>query len=363
MQAIKPKVLLSCLNWGLGHATRCIPVINELIKIGVDITLSAEGNGKIILQKYFPGIPFVEIPGIEIKYPRKGSMAISMIGQMRGMMDAIRNEHQQLEKLIVQHGFTHVISDNRYGLYSDRIKTAFICHQVNIMTPAHLNFLKPILKTLHKKRIEKFNELWIPDVDTNDNMSGELSRHDHIGIPVRHLGILSRFEASAEPDKKKYDYIALLSGPEPQRSILENKLTELLKKSGKKSLLVKGIPGDNTSDSNHQLEIVSAITDKQLIHSLHSETCLIARPGYSTLMDVSVLQHGNLVLVPTPGQTEQEYLADRLKTKYGVTIVKQDKLIELPKISRLSNPLPAHQSSNIQSVLKSFLEIEDVPEI
>jgi predicted glycosyltransferase len=363
MQAIKPKVLLSCLNWGLGHATRCIPVINELIKLGVDITLSAEGGGKKILQQYFPGIPFVEIPGIEIKYPRKGSMAFSMLTQLPGILSAIRKEHEQLDKLIRKSGFTHVISDNRYGLYSDRVKTAFICHQVNIMTPAVLKFTQPVLKLLHKKKIEKFNELWIPDIQSGDQLSGELSGHDHIKIPVRHLGMLSRFEASAKPGEKKYDYIALLSGPEPQRSILENKLTALLKKSGKKSLLVKGIPDGNTSITDNQLEIISGITDENLIHILHPDTCLMARPGYSTLMDVSVLQHRNLVLIPTPGQTEQEYLAGRLKTKYGVTIVKQHELFELPEVGRLSHPLPAPQPSNIQSVLKSFLEIEDIPEI
>jgi predicted glycosyltransferase len=357
MQTIKPKVLLSCLNWGLGHATRCIPIIKELIKLDVDIMLSAEGGGKKILQHYFSGIRFIDIPGVEIKYPRKGSMALSMLTQLPGILSTISKEHKILEKLIGKFGFTHVISDNRYGLYSDRAKTAFICHQVNIMTPAALKFTQPALKHLHKRKIEKFDELWIPDIHAGDHLSGDLSVHDHIKIPVRHLGMLSRFETSAEPGEKKYDYIALLSGPEPQRSILENKLTALLKKSGKKSLLVKGIPEDNTFVTDNQLETISSIADEKLIHFLHPETCLIARPGYSTLMDVSVLQHRNLVLIPTPGQTEQEYLAERLKTKYGATIVKQDELSELPEINLLPQSLPLTQPSNIQSVLKLFLGI------
>jgi len=360
MHTTKHQVLLSCLNWGLGHATRCIPVIKELVKLNAEVTLSAEGGGKAILQQHFPDLRFVEIPGVEIKYPRKGSMALSMIAQMPGILRSISREHDHLEMLIDRFGFTHVISDNRYGLFSPRVKTAFICHQVNIMTPAHLNFLQPVLKYLHKKRIEKFNELWIPDIDSADNLSGELSGHDHISIPVRHPGVLSRFEASADVSEKKYDYIALLSGPEPQRSMIENKLLPLLKKTGKRSLLVKGKPEENHITTDGYPEIVPSISDDLLRKILHPETCLIARPGYSTLMDVAVLRHRNLILIPTPGQTEQEYLAERLKTKYGVKIVKQDELNDLPEKNTVSQLDIGTQPSNIQSVLKRFLETEDI---
>ena len=359
MQTIKPKVLLSCLNWGLGHATRCIPVIRALIKIGVDVTVAAEGGGKKILQLYFPKIRFTEIPGIHIKYPRKGNMALSMLAQMPGIISSIRKEHDCLEKLINEYRFTHIISDNRYGLYSNHVKTAFICHQVNIMTPFPFTFSQPLLKYIHKKRIEKFDELWIPDSESDDNLSGDLSSHHHISIPVKHLGYLSRFTSSVNSLDKKYDFIALLSGPEPQRSMLEESLTQQLKLSGKKSLLVRGKPDENTSMTDGNLEIISSVNDEQFIRFLHPDTCLISRPGYSTLMDLAVLKHRNLVFIPTPGQTEQEYLAERLKTKYGVMIVNQTEPVDLSKPGFMSNPLPEPQTSKIQLVLKSFLGIED----
>jgi len=317
------KVLVAPLDWGLGHATRSIPVIRAFLKQGNEVVICASGNGKIILLKEFPGCTFVEIPGIAIRYPEKGSMAISVLMQLPAMLKAIRNEHRLLEQIIIEHKITHVISDNRYGLYSSRAKSAFITHQVNIQSSPKLKFLEPFINRLNKFFIEKFDELWIPDIPLPNNFSGNLSDEKKISIPVHHIGVQSRFTKQAKPAEKTYDFIALLSGPEPQRTIVENKIKKHFAVIDKKCLIVQGLPGENVIDKNTSVHVVSSITDQELQQLLHPGTILICRPGYSTIMDLIVLGHSRIVFIPTPGQTEQEYLAEYYFHTYGIRYIPQ----------------------------------------
>lgn len=323
------KVLVAPLDWGLGHATRCIPVIRELILQQAEVIIAASGNGFHLLQNTFPDCTLIDIPGIRIRYPAKGSMAFSMVIQMPAILKAIRKEKEMLSSMIGSHGITHVISDNRYGLYDIRVKCVFISHQISIKNPGLLKFTEPLLYQMHKKRIEKFNELWIPDIHGTDNLAGSLTKTPGLAIPKKYTGFLSRFNHSIQNAEKKYECIALLSGPEPQRSLLEKKLKDYFLSSKKKCLLVLGIPGLPSRTSVENVEIINTITDTELQHWLHPDTTLFCRPGYSTLMDLAILGHRKNVFIPTPGQTEQEYLAERFKNLYGYTVIQQ------------SDPIPA----------------------
>ncbi len=309
-------VLVAPLDWGLGHATRCIPVINQLLQHNIQVTLCASGYGKILLEERYPELPLVVIPGFDIRYPANGSMAVSILLQFPKILAGIRKEHSFLDQLISEKKITHVISDNRYGFYSEKVKTAFMTHQVRISGGNGLKFIEPLLFRMNKKRIENFNELWIPD-DPDVKISGVLSNSSGINIPVRHTGILSRFVKPASATEKKYDCIAILSGPEPQRTIFEFKVMQFFQQQNKKCLVILGQPGNPVNTTYENITVMATIRDDEFSGLLHPETLLICRPGYSTIMDLAVLGHRNVLFVPTPGQTEQEYLAKDLRRKYN----------------------------------------------
>lgn len=349
----KNTILVAPLNWGLGHATRCIPVIRALLRMDATVVLSAEGGGRNILQTHFPELPFLDIPGISVTYPRKGNMAISMLSQLPSIRSAIRREHEMAERMIDQHSITHIISDNRYGLYSRKVKTAFVSHQLNIQTPLSLAWTKPLLDWIHHSMINRFDEIWIPDTAAHDNLSGELSVIKGIKSPVAYTGPLSRFSTGAAAPEKIYDIIAMLSGPEPLRSLLEEKLVAEFRKMNKRCLLIRGTHEGPAIAEHPDLKIIPGISDSELLSVLHPETLLISRPGYSTLMDLVYLKHSNLLFIPTPGQTEQEYLARRMQRLYGIPFIEQHE--SLPDSSAVSKPITVSAASGLQSILNHFL--------
>ncbi len=348
------KVLVAPLDWGLGHATRCIPVIRELLLQQAEVIIAASGNGFQLLKNTFPDSTFIDIPGIRIHYPAKGSMTLSIVIQLPAIFKAIRKEKEMLSSMIDSHGITHVVSDNRYGLYDNRVKSAFISHQVSIKNPGLLKFTEPLLYRMHKKRIENFHELWIPDFQGSENLAGSLTETPGLTIPKKYTGILSRFNHSIQKADKKYESIALLSGPEPQRSLLEKKLKDYFLTLAEKCLIIQGIPGIPSRNLINNVEIINAITDTELQQWLHPDTTLFCRPGYSTLMDLAILGHRKNVFIPTPGQTEQEYLADRLKNLYSYTIVNQNDPV--PDAVQPGKQLPDnHRKNLISSIISDFL--------
>lgn len=348
-------VLVAPLDWGLGHATRCIPVIRDLLSRKVKVIICAAGTGKIILANYFPDCTFIEIPGISVNYPSSGSMSLSMLRQFFKILKAIRKENGLLQAVIEKYKITHIISDNRYGLYSKKIKCSVICHQVKIQLPSGFKFLQPLIYNLHINRLQKFQQLWIPDNPYPDNLSGLLSHPITLKIPVMYTGILSRFKELLTVKNKVYDYLAILSGPEPQRTLLELKVLEFFKSSGKKCLMVGGAPGEYISHETDLVTTMSYITDEILNQILHMDTTLICRPGYSTLMDLTVLGHRKIIFIPTPGQTEQEYLGMELELKYNYTVISQYE--KIPDTIHSGKPLSSHLlNPYLQETIRQFLE-------
>ncbi|MDQ3051784.1 MAG: glycosyltransferase [Bacteroidota bacterium] len=349
------KVLVAPLDWGLGHATRCIPVIRELLRQEAKVIISASGNGYYLLKNIFPLCEFINIPGITIRYPESSYMAFSMMSQLPAILKAIRKETELLKSVIEPSGITHVISDNRYGLYDNRIKCAFISHQVSIKSFGLLKLMEPWLYQLHKKRIEKFHELWIPDVEGPGNLAGSLTEAPGLTIPKKYIGFLSRFNESIQRAQKKYDYISVLSGPEPQRSLLENKIKAYFLSSEKKCLIVQGIPATPLRSVSKNVEIVNVISDADLQELLHPDTTLFCRPGYSTLMDLAILGHKKIVFIPTPGQTEQEYLAAQLEKNYDYNITRQKD--SFPQNVSSGKALPNHfQQNRLMETMRDFLK-------
>jgi UDP-N-acetylglucosamine transferase subunit ALG13 len=308
------RILVVPLDWGLGHATRCIPIINYLQSQGVEVILAGECETVKIFGNTQPKPVILPLKGYRVRYSRnKGLFFLKMLIQFPKIIAAIFHEKNWLKKTVVTHQINAVISDNRFGLSHPGIPSVFISHQLAIKTGNSL--LDAIAQKINYHFISKFNECWVPDLETGNNLAGNLSHPKNLpNIPVSYLGILSRFKKY--PAEKKYDLLIILSGPEPQRSIFENLLIEQLRNIKGRIALVRGLPVNDIplSPGFEHAEIYNHLPAENLNEIILQSENIIARCGYSTVMDLVTLQQ-KAILVPTPGQTEQEYLATYLMEK------------------------------------------------
>jgi len=323
---LKNRILIAPLDWGLGHLTRCIPIVNKLLQNpSVELTIGASAKNIEFIENEFPNIKILMLPSYNINYSKDNSQILSLLFNFPKILKAIFNEHFLLKQNISK--FDIIISDNRFGLWNKNIYTIFITHQVNIKLPKQISFLEKIVFFINKKIIEKYNELWIPDFEAPNNLSGELSYQPKIKIETRYLGVLSRFKnLDIRPKRNpKHDIILILSGPEPQRSILEKIVLNQLLKSKYTALIVQGKTNENvTNIIDKRIEVISYLNTNQLLEKINDSKYIISRSGYTSIMDLYVLKR-TAILIPTPGQTEQEYLADYLKTKKMFYSVEQSK--------------------------------------
>ena len=328
----KQKTILVCpLDWGLGHATRCIPIINEFLAKNCKVIIGASGKQKILLQQEFSNLTLLNLKGYEVEYPKIGSMTLKMLLQLPKINNAIKEEHCWLDKIIDEYQIDLVVSDNRYGLWSEKIPSILITHQIFVKAPIGEGWIENVLKNY----FDKFSEIWIPDVEGENNLSGDLSHKKPLPNKFKFIGILSRFSNHSvtssvpplcgtyrEVGKEEYDIMAIISGPEPQRTIFENIILKQVENSNLKGILVRGLPqtchaelveaDKNTlrqaqCDSNSALKVFNHLETNEFLDYLHKSKVVVSRSGYSTIMDLATLGK-KAVLVPTPGQTEQEYL-------------------------------------------------------
>jgi hypothetical protein len=321
----KPRILVAPLDWGLGHATRCIPIIRELIGLDCDVWLAGEGAQEKLLKTEFPGLPFLELPGYRIKYSKtKQGLVWKILRQGPKMRRAIGGENRWLKKMVKKFLFDAVISDNRFGLHHPEIPCIFITHQLRIKSSAG-KWTEKLLQKRNYRFINKFKAVWIPDNPGEPNWAGELS-HPQVKpqIPVHYIGLLSRFEKKTATEKKNY-LLILLSGPEPQRTILEEKIINGIWNYNGAATIVRGLPGELTMiPSTGKIHFYNHLPSQVLNNEMLEADYIISRPGYSTIMDIALLNKKS-ILIPTPGQTEQEYLGNYLAERKQAICVSQDK--------------------------------------
>lgn len=309
------RVLVAPLDWGLGHATRCIPIINELLAQDCDVWLAGEAAQKHLLRAEFPKLPFLELRGYRMNYSKsKKWLMWKMIKQGPKMRRAIKYENKWLDKKIKELRFDAVISDNRFGLYHAETYSVFITHQLRIKSTVGKRTEK-LLQKRNYSFINKFNTCWIPDNPGKNNLAGELSHPETFPIiPVQYIGPLSRFEKKPILEKKNY-LLVVLSGPEPQRTIFEDKIINEISHYPFSATIVRGLPGEvRLIPSSGMIHFYNHLPADILNNEMQEAEYVISRSGYSTVMDLATLQKKS-ILVPTPGQTEQEYLASYLETK------------------------------------------------
>jgi len=319
---IKQKVIISPLNWGLGHAARCIPLINEFLNKNYEVILIGNGKSLAFLTSNFPDLKQYDIGGLEIEISaNKRGQTLSIATQIPKFIRSKNLEFEKVSKIIEEEKPHLIISDNRYGVYSEKVKSILLTHQLKPRFP--------VLKGLFQNQLEKwmlnFDEIWIPDSE-KIMLSGRLSDiPSRLSKKVKHIGLLSHFTTAKKTNPENFEgFNLLLSGPEPQRS----KLHELILNHEyfmDKNLNIFGNTKSLSKSKKHiEFGVISAIKMRPY---LDSDSVVICRSGYSSLMDLSYLGC-KIILIPTPGQPEQVYLAKYISRKFNQLYITQRSLTQ-----------------------------------
>jgi uncharacterized protein (TIGR00661 family) len=325
------RILVAPLNWGLGHATRCIPIIRGLLQQQFTPVIASDGIALALLKMEFPELETIELPSYNIRYSKKGYwFKLKFLKDSPKILKAVKAEKMLMKSIVETHNIDGIISDNRLGIYSKQVPSVFITHQLQVLS-GNTTWLST---KLHQKVISKFDECWVPDTNGEPNLSGKLGHTNHYFIPTKYIGPLSRFNKN-EVDSK-YDVMVLLSGPEPQRTMLEEKLLSELKNYNGKVLFVKGIvENEQIVTESDGMTIYNFMTSDLLEKALNESKMVLSRSGYTTIMDLAKLGK-KAFFIPTPGQFEQEYLAKRLKENGFVPSCRQDDF-KVEKLAEVEN--------------------------
>tara|TARA_R110002073_G_scaffold279026_1_gene443076 strand:+ start:354158 stop:355207 length:1050 start_codon:yes stop_codon:yes gene_type:complete len=301
------KVIVAPLNWGLGHATRCIPIINKLLENKFTPVIASDGDALLLLRKEFPKLTYFELPGYNIRYAR--NLKFNLLLQLPKVIKAVKKERKIIDAYVANNKVVGIISDNRFGVRSAKVPSVYITHQVNVLS----NKATALTSKGHQLIIKKFDECWIPDSDKQPNLSGRLSDVKNTKFKTRFIGVLSRFEKQQIPSEN--NLLVLLSGPEPQRSLLETKLVHELKDYRGKLVIVQG-KLEKEQHVSHQgnRTVYNFLLSEELEAMINKSDLVLCRSGYSSIMDLATLSK-KAFFIPTPNQTEQEYLATHLEAQ------------------------------------------------
>jgi spore coat polysaccharide biosynthesis predicted glycosyltransferase SpsG len=313
------KVLVCPLDWGIGHATRCVPVIRKFMEFGDEVVIAADGRPYEFLKKEFPGCRLIRLRGARIIYPKRRGFLFQILRLSPLLLWSYFRERKDIKKLIRLENADIIVSDNRYGLWDHDHYCILITHQIRIIFPHSVRFLSDLINWLIHRRIEKFNECWIPDFELHNGLAGQLSHPPVLPGNAHYIGTLSRFSDPAGhrevPLSCDYDIMVELSGPEPQRTILEDTIFKQLNDSGMSGVIVRGLTERTEEwDLTEKIHIFPHLETLRMKDYMLRSHIIICRSGYSSLMDLVTLGI-NAILIPTPGQTEQEYLARYLMEK------------------------------------------------
>lgn len=319
------RLLFAPLNWGLGHVARSVPLIHACRKAGAEVWIASDGEALTFAQQEVPDAHFLELPSYRPYYSRTNRMVASMLQQTPKFLRVLRKEHQWLQKYIAHYQIDGVVSDNRWGCYSHQVPSVILTHQINLQVPKWAALSSFLLNRFNHYLLSKFDECWVPDIAGRANLSGALSKATNMEGKVRFIGPLSRLTLPVTHSHNQWNALVLLSGPEPQRSILEELVIGQLAGMEGSYFVVRGVSSPKSFNVPAHIEVVNMLKTEELECAMHASEIVIARAGYSTIMDLEATGQ-KAVLVPTPGQTEQEYLAKRLHHQGRFYSVFQDQL-------------------------------------
>lgn len=324
-------ILYFILNWGLGHATRSIPIIRALLDRGYKVVIVSTGRSLSLLRREFDSCVFVDLPDYDIRYSRhRGFLIPHLLLQMPGILLRLHCEHQTTEKLAALHKADMIISDNRYGCYSKQIPSYLITHQLRFQLPKWLEWSAWISEWFNRFYFRHYQNILIPDESGTSNLSGDLSHRGRIANhpKLRFIGPLSSLKSGGTAVKEDIDVLFLISGPEPHRTMLEDLIMTQIEDLPGKNAIVLGKPeasGDPHPWNRDDLQIHPHLDRERLADFMRRARLVVSRSGYSTVMELMAARR-KAVLIPTPGQTEQEYLAEHLMETGLFFSVRQDEL-------------------------------------
>lgn len=321
-----PKILFALLDWGMGHATRTAPLIQYAIDQGWEVHIGTKGTAMAFLRSQFKdqAIVFHDKPGPDISYSERGTW-FKIAGQIPAFLKSIQEETDWTESFVREVGITHIVSDNCYGVHHQEVPSVLISHQLKLPVPKGLDGLAQMFVENHARH---FQSVWIPD-DPKLKLSGSLA---HGSLPnAQFIGVLSRLPSNVTPGKWKR--VGMVSGPEPHRSLMESALLNWFEQADDgPCLLIAGRPGDGIIEKG-KITIHPDPTADELASALLGADTLVCRSGYSSLMDIAALGK-RAILIPTPGQPEQLYLAKHWNATFGSATCTQVQLEkgEIPNI-------------------------------
>ena len=319
METLTKNILVAPLNWGLGHATRCIPIIQELEKNGFTPILASDGVALLLLQKEFPHLQCLKLPSYKIEYVENGAnFKWKLLKNSPKIIQAILSEKKIVKKYVAKYTLDGIISDNRLGVYNKKVPSVIITHQLTVLSGR----TTWISSKLHQFFIKKFEECWVPDLEKLPNLTGKLGHLKKNSLNLRYLGPLSRLEKKELPIK--YDLMVILSGPEPQRTYLEKKLKQELRLFAGKVIFIKGVvEAEQKKEQDGNITYYNFMTSTEIETAYNESEIVLCRSGYTTIMDLVKLEK-KAFFIPTPGQFEQEYLAKKMERNGFVPYAKQD---------------------------------------
>lgn len=347
--------LVCPLNWGLGHATRCIPIIEKLLSENKRVVIASDGAALDLLKHEFPQLAAYELPSYDVKYTADKNLMSSLMMQIPKFAIARYKENSVIEDLVLKERVGFIISDNRYGCWHLECKNYILAHHLKPIMTGGFNYFGWLVEILMLSLLSDFNEIWIPD-DEQINLSGELSK---LKIEdKKYIGILSRMKKKEEKASYAFDLIFILSGPEPQRSLLEDKIKSQMDSiKHLKCLLIRGVVGEIKEEKiNDNFKIINWLDKEFLEDAISNSKYIICRSGYSSIMDLAVMGK-KAMLIPTPGQSEQEYLAEKLKQEKKFYSCSQDDINlakDIIEIEKFTGIQPVMESSNLEIFDKIF---------
>lgn len=370
------KVLIAPLDWGLGHAARCEPIIWAFRAAGAEVSVGVSGQNSEFFKKACPDVKQFELPSYRIVYPKIGAfMPLWLLSKSSEMHQIIQEEHKQIEALVQKEDFQIVLSDNRFGAWSSRAFSIYMTHQLRISFPKMFRHAELLGEKFHAKLVSPFNEIWVPDTQEAFGLAGKLSHAHWKKHNLRYVGALSRFATleenflpkSLENSSSKidlqnfnhFDFLGVVSGVEPARSRLENKLFEIFSHIDGHHAILQGLPNEEeTPLEKGNVTFFPHLPTEKFRALVRRSKYFVSRSGYSTVMDQCFLG-SNCLFIPTPGQTEQEYLAKMLQRKGFARRIKEHNLSAKSLVNAFRGEprkLPRGDSSKLYQAVREALE-------
>jgi uncharacterized protein (TIGR00661 family) len=314
------RILIAPLDWGIGHATRCVSLIEQL-KTNNTLVIGVTENNRLFFAQLFPVLELVELPSYNMRYHATLPAWLWVLMQRNRLQKIIKQEHEVLKQVVSEKKIELIISDNRFGCYHSEIHSIYITHQLFIKAP----YFRGIAQKINQNYILKFNEVWIPDFeDEKKSLSGSLSHGKQYHPNISYIEPLSRMK-KVIAEKKEFDFLIILSGAEPQQTIFKELLMRCFANYPHKKIAL--IHTDVKNYVKNNIHFINGLHPLKLAECIAKSEVIICRSGYSTLMDLFSFLPKKIILIPTPGQPEQLYLAEHWRKNFGSEVVEQRNIL------------------------------------